>query len=293
MDLRQLEHFVTVADELHFTRAAERLYISQSGLSASVRALEKELGADLFTRNTRQVELTEAGRALLSETRRTLASVAAGKDAVAAVQGLVRGTLSIGTEQCLGVVDVPRELAGFHERHPGVDIRLQQAGSSRLVELVRQSRLDAAFVAVWGPPPSGVTFLPLTSTAMVAICLPSHPLATHDTVDWRRLSDADFVDFQSDWASRHLTDRAFAAAGMSRQVTSEVNDVHTLLELVLHGLGIAIVPAAIAGKKPGELATIPLSADAPTWDVAIAVPTDGVSRAAQTLLAPILARFES
>ncbi len=73
MDVRQLEHFVTVADELRFTTAAERLYISQSGLSASVRALEKELGAGLFTRNTRQVELTEDGRALLSETRRTLA----------------------------------------------------------------------------------------------------------------------------------------------------------------------------------------------------------------------------
>ena len=84
MELRQLEHFVTVAQERHFTRAAELLQISQSGLSASIRALETELETPLFVRSTRRVELTEAGRALLTESHRTLASVAAAHDAVAA-----------------------------------------------------------------------------------------------------------------------------------------------------------------------------------------------------------------
>ncbi|PLW73181.1 LysR family transcriptional regulator, partial [Streptomyces sp. DJ] len=102
MELRHLEHFVAVSEEQHFTRAAERLHIAQSGLSASVRSLERELGADLFTRTTRQVRLTEAGRALLVEARRTLASAAAAREAVAAVRGLLRGTLAVGTEQCMG-----------------------------------------------------------------------------------------------------------------------------------------------------------------------------------------------
>jgi DNA-binding transcriptional LysR family regulator len=87
--------------------------ISQSGLSASIRALERELQAALFVRNTRSVELTEAGRALLCEGRRTLAAAEAAKDAVAAVQGLIRGHLTVGLEQCLGVVDVPALLAKF------------------------------------------------------------------------------------------------------------------------------------------------------------------------------------
>src|SRR5664279_4983916 len=98
MELRQLEHFVAVAQARHFTRAAEDLSISQSGLSASVRALERELHTTLFVRNTRRVELTDAGRALLAESHRTLASAAAGRDAVAAVNGLLRGTLSVGAE---------------------------------------------------------------------------------------------------------------------------------------------------------------------------------------------------
>ncbi len=99
MELRHLEHFIAVAEQKHFTRAAEAMSISQSGLSASIRALERELHASLFVRNTRSVELTEAGRALLCEGRRALAAAEAAKDAVAAVQGLLRGHLTVGLEQ--------------------------------------------------------------------------------------------------------------------------------------------------------------------------------------------------
>src|SRR5674476_1010595 len=98
MELRQLEHFVTVAEERHFTRAADLLQISQSGLSASIRALEMELGTSLFIRSTRRVELTAAGQALLADSRRTLASAAAAQNAVAAVRGLVRGRLTVSAE---------------------------------------------------------------------------------------------------------------------------------------------------------------------------------------------------
>lgn len=293
MDLRQLEYFVTVADERHFTRAAERLFISQSGLSASIRALEKDLGATLFTRNTRRVELTEAGRALLDESRRTLASVEAARDAVAAVQGLRRGTLSVGTEQCLGAVDVPAELARFHAAHPGVELLVQQAGSAHLIEEVRLARLDLAFVAQPTQPDDGVTFIRLVSEPMVLICPPQHPLAERDVIDWLTLADAVFVDFHPDWGSRRVTDRGFAAAGLMRQVASEVNDVHTLLDLVDRGLGVAIVPGPIARKKAGKLATVALGPDAPTWDVAIAVPAGSMSLAATTFLAPIRGRFQA
>ena len=176
MDLRQLEHFVTVAEEKHFTRASERLFISQSGLSASIRALEKELEAELFDRNTRRVELTDAGQALLEESRRTLASVLAARDAVAAVQGLRRGRLRVGTEQCLGAVDVPRELAHFHAEHPGVELLVQQAGSARLVDEVHTGRLDVAFVAGPTGAPEDVRFVRLASEPMTLVCRPEHEL---------------------------------------------------------------------------------------------------------------------
>jgi DNA-binding transcriptional LysR family regulator len=292
VDLRQLEHFVTVADEMHFTRAAERLFISQSGLSASIRALEKELAADLFIRNTRRMELTDAGRALLDESRRTLASVAAARDAVAAVRGLQRGTLRVGTEQCLAVVDVAAELARFHEAHPGLELSVQQAGSTHLVEEVRLGRLDVAFVAEPAQPPADVSFVRLASEPMVLVCHPEHPLAGRALTDWAELAGAAFVDFHTSWGSRRTTDRGFAAAGVSRTVASEVNDVHTLLDLVGRGLGVAVVPGPIAGKKAHKLCVIALPAGAPHWDVAIAVPTTTTTLAAAAFLDPIRRRFE-
>src|SRR5690349_8323190 len=124
MELRQLEHFVAVAEEGHFTRAARRVHIVQSGLSASVRALERELGAQLLTRTTRRVALTEAGRALLEEARRTLAAAAAAREAVAAVQGVLRGRIAVGTLQASVAVDLPAALGRFHAAHPGVEIGL-------------------------------------------------------------------------------------------------------------------------------------------------------------------------
>jgi DNA-binding transcriptional LysR family regulator len=292
MDLRQLEHFVTVAEERHFTRASERLFISQSGLSASIRALEKELDAELFDRNTRRVELTDAGQALLEESRRTLASVLAARDAVAAVQGLVRGRLRVGTEQCLGVVDVPVELARFHAEHPGVELLVQQAGSARLVEEVRSGRLDIAFVAGTTTSPDDIRFERLTSEPMVLICRPEHPLARRTRVGWSTLCKESFVDFNTDWGSRQVTDRAFAGAGVTRRIASEVNDVHTLLDLVLHGLGVAVVPEHIAHKKATKLVRVALPADAPHWDVTIAVPTATSTAASLAFLTPLQNRFK-
>ncbi|SFD59424.1 LysR family transcriptional regulator [Streptomyces aidingensis] len=288
MELRHLEYFVAVAEERHFTRAADRLLVSQSALSASVRALERELGARLFLRNTRSVALTEAGRALLDEARRTLAGVRAARDAVAAVRGLLRGTLAIGTEQCIGGVDVSRLLARFHELHPGVEIRLRQAGSQPLAEEVAAGRLDLAFVALCGqPPPGGVSLMPLADEPMVLLCRPDHPLGARERVTWQDLGDRTFVDFAPDWGARTLSDRAFAEAGVRRQVALEVNDVHTLLGLIGHGLGIALVPEHITRKPDaGVLSAIPFAgAGAPRWTASVATPApDRTAPAAQRFL---------
>jgi DNA-binding transcriptional LysR family regulator len=289
VELRHLEYFVAVAEERHFTRAAERLMVSQSGLSASVRTLERELGAQLFVRNTRNVELTASGSALLTEALRTLRSVRAAKEAVADVQGLLRGRLSVGTEQCVAGVDVPALLARFRSEHPRVEIRLQQADSATLVTDVSAGRLDLAFVAAPDEPPAEVRLLPLAREPLVLLCHPDHALAGARQVKWAELSEEPFVDFHPDWGARQLTDRAFAAAAVRRQVSLEVNDVHTLIDLVAHGLGIAVVPQPIARKpQAATLGTVALiGADPePAWQLSVATPPeDGVSPAARRLLA--------
>ncbi|WBB66110.1 LysR family transcriptional regulator [Micromonospora sp. WMMD812] len=273
MELRHLEYFVAVAEERHFTRAAERMRVAQSGLSAAIRSLERDLDAELFVRSTRRVELTDAGRALLVEAHRTLASAVAARDAVAAVRGLLRGSLAVGSEQCLGVIDLPPMLASFRRAHPGVEIQLRYAGSGQVTEQIRQGRLNVGFVALPGPPPDGVRLLPLAAEEMVLLCHPGHRLAGRETVDVEALLGEDFVDFSSDWGARRVNDQTFARAEAERRVSVEVNDVHTLLDFVHQGLGVALVPAPVTRKPHAKgLHAATLAAGAgPTWQVSVAV----------------------
>ncbi|MEU9961048.1 LysR family transcriptional regulator [Streptomyces sp. NPDC050982] len=285
MELRHLQHFVAVAEDQHFTRAAERLMVSQSGLSASIRALERELRAPLFVRTTRRVTLTEAGRALLTEAERILAQVRAAQDAVAAVQGVLRGTLSLGTEQCIAGVPVARLLAAFRRQHPDVEIRLRQAGSGALAEDVAAGRLDLAFAVTTRADTEQLRCLPLTSEPMTVLCHPSHRLATGGPVTPDELGGEPFVDFHPDWGPRRTTDAAFAAAGVHRTVALEVNDVHSLLDLVEEGLGIAVVPRHFAHKRRA-LPALPLKADTetPYETVAMLPPPEATSPAARALM---------
>jgi DNA-binding transcriptional LysR family regulator len=273
VELRHLEYFVAVAEEKHFTRAAERMRVAQSGLSASIRSLERELDADLFVRHTRRVELTDAGHALLTEAHRTLASAAAAKNAVAAVRGLLRGSLTVGSEQCLGVLDLPPLLSSFRRAHPGVEIRLKYAGSAHLIEQVRMNRLDVGFVALPGAAPEGIRLMPLATEEMLLLAHPAHRLADNDAVTVADLLDEDFIDFSADWGARRLNDQTFARAEADRRVSIEVNDVHTLLDFVHQGLGVALVPAPVTRKPQAKgLHAATLTAPgSPRWQVSVAM----------------------
>ncbi|MEV6809287.1 LysR family transcriptional regulator [Streptomyces sp. NPDC017248] len=286
MELRHLQHFVAVAEDQHFTRAAERLMVSQSGLSASIRALERELRAPLFVRTTRRVTLTEAGRALLAEAERILAQVRAAHEAVAAVQGVLRGTLALGTEQCIAGVDVARLLAAFRGRHPDVEIRLRQAGSGELAEEVAAGRLDLAFAYRTQADTDQLRSVSLAGEPMTVLCHPSHRLASAPAVlGPDGLAGEVFVDFHPDWGPRRTTDAAFTAAGIRRTVALEVNDVHSLLDLVDENLGIAVVPRHFRHKRP-SLTALPLKGTAETAyeTVALLPPERATSPAARALV---------
>ena len=285
MELRQLEYFVAVAEESHFTRAAKRMHVAQSGLSASIRSLERELGAALFVRNTRRVELTTAGRAFLAEARRALTATEAARDAVSAVQGLLRGTLAIGSLQCLHAVHLPDVLAGFLAAHPGLEIRLRHGGSTELVEQVRDGELDVAFVCR----PERADDLLITSLAtepLVLACGLKHSSAETDKIDPAELKAERFVDFQPGWGTRDLADRVLVAAGVERRVALEVTDIHSLLDLVACGLGVALVPQSYS-VKTDQVRFIPLIGAIPAWET-VAVTSNPSSAAATALLQRIL-----
>ena len=279
MELRQLDHFVAVAEERNFTRAAERVVIVQSGLSSSIRALEAELGTELFVRSTRRVALTPAGQALLPEARRSLAAARAGRDAVAAVDGLQRGELSLGISQNLPPrVNLPEILADFQRSYPGVELRIRQAGSSTQLAALRDGSLDLAFVPLVEQPAPDLAVTPFARDRLMFVCSPDHKLASRRVIRLEDITHKAFVDLPPDWTVRQLVDRAFAAAGLERRIAIEVNDVQTCLELVRHGVGVTILPES-AEARGVPVAFRPL-APRLFWELVVARRADGAGNPA-------------
>jgi DNA-binding transcriptional LysR family regulator len=143
MDLKQLECFIAVAEERHFTRAARRLNVVQSGLSQTIRMLEDELGGPLLVRSTRRVDLTPAEKVLLKEAAYVLAAAREARLAVTQVHGLARGQLRIGSIQSLApFVDLPASPGRFRNRFSGIDVPLLLDGATPLLDEVNEGRFD-------------------------------------------------------------------------------------------------------------------------------------------------------
>jgi DNA-binding transcriptional LysR family regulator len=275
MDLKQLEHFVAAADEQHFTRAARKMNIVQSGLSASIRALELEMGAPLFVRTTRRVELTVAGRVLYEKAQDIIAGVKEARRAVAAINGLERGTLSIGTCGSLhAFFDLPLILGEFHALHPTVEIRLCHSTATKLLEKVKDGGIDLGFFPLFEKSREIVT-IPIASDSLVIALPAGHRLEGRENVPLESLVDETFVDFQPDKGTRRIVDRAFGDANILRQTVLEVDDVQVLLDLVARGFGIALVPktfalARAAAARSPTLGIATLKKPAPGWDLVAA-----------------------
>jgi DNA-binding transcriptional LysR family regulator/SAM-dependent methyltransferase len=283
VELRHLEHFVAVAEEGHFTRAASRCHISQSALSTSIRALERELGSPLFIRTTRNVELTAAGRVLLGEAARTLAAATSARDSVLAVQGVLRGWLRAGGIPTPGLLDQAALLAAFRDLHPAVDIRYLRDTSMALVPEVEASRLDVAFVSLPQRLPEPVLAIPLVSQRLMFVCRPDHRLAGRKRIALRSLAGEDFVGPPNGSASYEAVDRVFTSAAHERRVPFEVNDTLTILDFVAHGLGVTLAPEYLATSRP-DLRAIRLTNPDMTWTLAAIVHRHHATPAAQAFM---------
>jgi len=243
VELRHLEHFLAVAEEQSFTRAAARIHLVQSALSVSVQSLERELGARLFERTTHSVQLTDAGTALVVEARRTLAAADAARDSVAAVRGGVRGVVRVGIMQSLALIDLAALLTRYHREHP--DVRLVPSpalgGSVELVRDVSDGKLDLAFAGLPTGYPKGLDVRTLAAEEMLLACPPDHPLARRRRIALPELDGERFVDYPPGWGTRASIDRLFADAGLHREIAVEVGDIPTVSELVRAGFGFAFV----------------------------------------------------
>lgn len=256
MELRQLEYFVAVAEEANFTRAAERVHISQSGVSAQIRQLERELGAELIDRSGRGATLTEAGAAALGHARAALAAADALRQSVDEVNGLLRGSIVVGMVTACTITGLFEALDSFHRAHPGIDITLIEDNSDRLVERVRAGGLDLAFVGTTEARPQGLDSLVIISDRLIALVPPDHPLAQRETIEMRELAAYPIVCMPEGTGLRGAFDRACASEGVRPYIAMQATAPGTVADLAARGLGVAILSRSMAGAFGDRLTAL-------------------------------------
>jgi len=253
MELRQLEYFIAVAEEANFTRAAERVQISQSGVSSQIRQLERELGAELIDRSTRSATLTAAGEAALEHARAAVVSAQAVHQAVGEVTNLIRGRLVIGMVTGCTITPLFDALAAFHVAHPGVEISLTEDTSDRLVDGVRAGAIDLALVGTGHAAPTGLGALTITRERLAAAMPTGHALTKKRRVLLSDVSAYPIVSMPQGTGIRTVFDQACAAQGLRPKIALEASAVGAIVDLATRGLGIAILTESMAANYPDQL----------------------------------------
>lgn len=286
MDLRQLEAFVAVAEELHFGRAAKRMHMAQPPISRHIRRLEEEVGAQLLVRSGRGVETTPAGQAFLHEARATLSqAVRASRVAQRFARGEL-GRLRIGHVDSASSELLPTALRAFHDQYPDVRLVLEESRTTALVRAVLEGHLDVAFVR---PP---VTDDRLRSEVLMdeplVVAVPSeHPLAGHERVRINLLADERFIVVP--WHEQPaLHDEIIGTcrrAGFHPTIAEEAYPISSVVLLVAAGLGVAMVPAFLAKHLcQGNVVYKRLEGSAGQLQLSLAWPSHGASPAVQDFI---------
>ena len=263
MEIRWLEAFIAVAEELHFSKAANRLKLAQSPLSQIIRRLERDLGTTLFDRNTRSVTLTPAGHALLPYARRVFEDLELGRQATRARDGVVYGTVSIGFSGALNHQTLPPLTRAVRRRYPDVTLSLTGRVMTRDgVEQLERGDLDLAFVGLPIDPSRVRTRL--IGREPLGVVLPiDHPLADRSAVDLADLAQEEFITLPLGVGSSlaQMTAQACIDAGFRPRVAQEITDPFMILTLVAAGVGVALMTSEAAQIMPSAAVLVPLTGE--------------------------------
>ena len=292
MQFQQLAYFVAVAETRHFTRAAEEVHVSQPSLSQQIKALESELGAELFSRARGNIALTDAGEALLPLARRILADADTARHEVQELVQLRRGRIRLGATPSLCTGLLPDVLRAFHDLHPGIRLLLEEGGSHDLVRQLARGALDLALVVLPLPAASpALTTVELLHEDLVVVSSAAEPApGRRGRVRIADLQGAPLVMFRHGYDLRELTVAACRAEGFEPSFTVEGGEMDAVLGFVRAGLGVAVVPSMVANRAGHDLRTTPLASPGLRRTIALAHRSDvAPPRAARELQKVLLA----
>src|SRR5690625_5182124 len=241
MELRQLEYFMEVCKELHFTRAAENLNIAQPTLSQQIKSLEDKVGIPLFDRIGKRIALTEAGRILLNHSQRVFYEIDQAQAALRDLNGLQIGNLTVGSlYSCVNYLLTPAILK-FKQLYPNVELSILGLRNEEIINSLHENKLDL-----------GITFLPIEDKEMKAIPLFTeelslavpldHPLAKEQEVDMRVLGDVPVISLPESYFLRKMIDAYCTEIGITLKPIIELSTLESLVQMVAEGVGITILP---------------------------------------------------
>jgi DNA-binding transcriptional LysR family regulator len=288
MELRHLRYFVAVAEELNFTRAAERLGISQPPLSSQIRQLEKELGTPLFHRRTRSVELTDAGKLLLEEARVILKHVETAKTGVRRRARGETGRLVVGSAGATYFHPlIPEIIREYGMRYPDIVLAPQASNTALLVARLRAGHVDIALIRPPIADVEGVVTEPLVDEDTVVVLPNGHKLSKLASVPLAALAKEIFVLYPRALNPGNY-DSIIAAcrrAGFNPTLGQEAPQIVSVIPLVAGGFGVSVVPRSTARILSDEVCYRPIEGDAPRAEICLAHCRRGNSRAVQNFVA--------
>jgi DNA-binding transcriptional LysR family regulator len=289
MDLRQLTYFVSVATHHGFTRASQKLHLSQPTLSKMVRSLEEELGVQLFDRSSKQIELTDIGAVVLDHAQQILKSLDDLTQSIHDVTLLKKGTVKLGIPPIISSLFFAQIIAGFRDKFPGIQIQIVEDGAKMVERHIRNGELDIGIVV---RPVDEALFAvyPFASESLQLIVSIDHPLAQREEVDLKELSEEAFVLFREEFALHDRVREACSLAGFNPEVSYESTQWDFIGEMVACNLGVSLLPESICRRFDAtRIHTLSISSPKLFWNLAIIVKKESyLSFAARELISFIL-----
>jgi LysR family transcriptional regulator, carnitine catabolism transcriptional activator len=284
MDLRQVGYVLAVVDEGGFTRGARAAHVAQPSLSQAVRALERELGVELFQRAGRQVRLTAAGTAFVEAARTVVRDVATLRAAVEAVQGVIAGTLDVVALPTLAVDPLAAIIGRYRRAFPGVTVKVAQPEDiGTATDLVQRGDCEVALTEL--PVPPTLVSHPLEVQELVVVLPPGDALGHgHGPLALERLAGVALVATPLGTSTRAIIESAFAGIAIRPDVRVEIDQREAILPLVLNGAGAAFLPRRLAEEAENRGASVRRLRPALTRPIGLAHRADVLSPAARAFV---------
>ncbi|MGO4715604.1 LysR substrate-binding domain-containing protein [Bradyrhizobium sp. 2TAF24] len=290
--VRQIQAFLQVAAFGSFTRAAEKLHTLQPALSQQVRDLEAELGIRLFDRTTRRVELTEGGAEFRNIAAKIIEDLELAARNAHELAERKRGRVVIAAPPLLAAAIVPRAIAEFRQQYPGLTVRLIDARTDQIVELVRSGQVDCG-IGTFHAGEDGIVSTRLARDSLMVFCAAQHPLARRTAVQWRELDGLSLVTLTRDSGIRLLVEVGFETAEIKLVPAYEVAQITTALAMVEAGLGVAVLPTyALAAARALDISAAMLEPGL-TRDIALITRTGRSIAPAVAAFARVLGKYAS